>query len=227
MGAFTDPSGKQFELDVFEPLNNACAQGVRGYFGQVGPQTVPHYACNLAPYLPVYRLYAENCTNQNWIDNHYDYTLPGLIPGNNGLPNENLLGYAPLIRPHNDIVRNMRRLGIVSTADDPNDDSVIINNPPPFVRGIPYIKDLAEYISGKLSTYKEFKTSPDVPANRTGSSTQIAYVEVLPSGILEDYLRHRKLTEQEIETFAAHQLAVKPGSAIPVMKYRVNRRSTI
>lgn len=121
----------------------------------------------------------------------------------------------------------MRRLGIVSTADDPNDDSVIINNPPPFVRGIPYIKDLAEYISGKLSTYKEIKTSPDVPANRTGSSTQIGYVEVLPSGILEDYLRHRKLTEQEIETFAAHQLAVKPGSAIPVMKYRVNRRSTI
>lgn len=92
MGAFTDPSGKQFVLDVFEPLNDACAQGVRGYFGQVGPQTVPHYACNLAPYLPVYRLYAENCTNPNWIDNHYDYTLPGLIPGNKGLTNENLLG---------------------------------------------------------------------------------------------------------------------------------------
>lgn len=89
MGAFTDPSGKQFELDVVEPLNNPRAQG---YFGQVGPQTVPHYACNLAPYLPIYRLYAENCTNANWIDNHYDYIIPGLIPGNNCLPNENLLG---------------------------------------------------------------------------------------------------------------------------------------
>lgn len=68
IGAFTDPAGKQFELDVFEPLNNPCAQGVRGYFGAVGPATVPHYACNLAPYLPVYRLYAENCTNSQWID---------------------------------------------------------------------------------------------------------------------------------------------------------------
>lgn len=106
---------------------------------------------------------------------------------------KNLLGYAPLIQSHNDIVR--KRLGIVSTADDPNDDSVIINNPPPFVRGIPNIKDLAEYISGKLSAYKEIKTSPYVPANRTGSSTQIGYVEVLPSGILEDYPRNRNLTE--------------------------------
>lgn len=150
MGAFTDPSGKQFELDVFEPLNNACAQGVRGYFGAVGPATAPHYACNLASYVPIYRLYAENCTNTGWINNHYDYTLPGLIPGNGGLPNENLLGYSPLIKPHADIVRNLRRLGITSTADNVDDDSVIINNPPPFICGIPYIKNLAEYISGKL-----------------------------------------------------------------------------
>lgn len=195
MGAFTDPSGKQFELDVFEPLNNACVQGVRGYFGAVGPATTLHYACNLAPYVPVYRLYAENCTNTAWIDQHYDYILPGLIPGNGGLPNESLLGYSPLIKPHNDIVRNLRRLGITSTAANANDDSVVINNPPSFVRGIPYIKDLAEYISGKLCTYKEMKTSPDIPANCTGSSTQIGYVEIQHSGILEDYPRHRETIE--------------------------------
>lgn len=41
MGGFTDPSGKQFELDVFEPLNNPSAQGIYGYFGLVGPRTVP------------------------------------------------------------------------------------------------------------------------------------------------------------------------------------------
>lgn len=216
LGGFTDPSGKQFELDVFEPLNNPCAQGIRGYFGAAGPQTAPHYACNLAPYFPIYRLYAENCTNTNWIDDHYDYILPGLIPGNGGLPNENLLGYSPLIKPHPDIVRNLRRLGITSRVDAQADESVVIDNPPPFIRGIPYIKDLAEYISGKLSTYKEIKTSPELPTNKTGSSTQIGYVE-----------GNRKFTEQEVESFSAHQLAVKPGSAIPIMKYRINRYSTI
>lgn len=227
MGNFTDPAQRQFELDIQEPGPGASVGGITGGFGNIGPQNVHHYACNIAPAAILYRLYAENCTNTQWIDDHYLFVYPNqLAAGHGGIPNLNLLGWAPLVRPHQDVRRQLLRLGVTSRVNAVGDDHVIIDHAPPAVRGIPHIRGLVEYIAGKLTTYKEIKLMPTVPTNKVGSSTQIGYVESAPAAVDVAYPQLSKITHQELTGYSAHQLGVKSGSAIPIMKYRINRRST-
>lgn len=76
IGNFTDPDQSQFELDITEPTNVAALAGIAGGFGQVGPANVQHYACNISLTAVLYLVYTENCTNTQWVDDHYLFTYP-------------------------------------------------------------------------------------------------------------------------------------------------------